>query len=49
MIQNVYLTCEALRLGYCAIGGFCDAYINNLFHFDQNKERMLYLGVLGAT
>ena len=44
--QNVYLQAEALGLSTCAIAGFIDGYVREIFRLSVNKEP-LYLMPIG--
>lgn len=45
--ENIYLVGTALKLGVCAIAGFLDDKINNLFRFNGNDEFVSLLLTVG--
>jgi len=45
--QNLYLTCETLGLGCCAVGAFDDDAVNRLVGADGTEEFALYLAAVG--
>lgn len=46
--QNIYLNCEALNLGCCAIGGFVDDKLNDLLDIDGLNESAIYVFAIGT-
>lgn len=49
LCQNLYLACEALGLGTCAIGAYDQDYMDNLFGFDGKKELSFYMAPIGRV
>lgn len=45
--QNLYLACEAIGAGTCAIGAYDDAAANALFGLDGEEEFAIYLASVG--
>ena len=45
--QNLYLACEDLGLGCCAIGAFFDDAVNELLGLDGREEASIYLSAVG--
>ena len=45
--QNVYLACEAMGLGACAVGGWHDAFIERLLRIDGMRELIVYIMTVG--
>lgn len=45
--QNIYLICEALNIGCCAITGFDDDKLNKLLDIDGLNESVIYAFALG--
>ncbi len=45
--QNLYLACEAVGAGTCAIGAYDDAAVNALFHLDGVDRFVAYLASVG--
>jgi SagB-type dehydrogenase family enzyme len=45
--QNLYLACEAMGAGACAIGAYDDAAVNELFHLDGVGQFVAYLASVG--
>ncbi len=45
--QNLYLACEAVGAGACAIGAYDDAAVNALFHLDGVDRFVAYLAGVG--
>jgi SagB-type dehydrogenase family enzyme len=45
--QNLYLCCEALGLGCCAIAAFDDDAVNKLLDIDGKEEFVIYLATVG--
>jgi len=45
--QNLYLACEDLGLGCCAIGAFFDDAVNELLELDGIEESAIYLSAVG--
>lgn len=45
--QNIYLTCCALKIKCCAVGGFCDKKINDILELDNESEQVLYILAIG--
>jgi len=45
--QNLYLACESLKLGCCAVGAFFDGDVNQLLGVDSNEETAVYLAAVG--
>ncbi len=46
--QNLYLACEALKLGCCAVAAFDDDEVNQLLNIDGKEEFAIYLATVGA-
>ncbi|MDZ7334808.1 MAG: SagB/ThcOx family dehydrogenase [candidate division KSB1 bacterium] len=47
--QNLYLACEALKLGCCAVAAFDDDAVNRLLEVDGKEEFAIYLATVGAV
>ncbi len=47
--QNLYLACEALGLGCCAVGAFFDGEVNQILGVDGEAETAIYLAAAGET
>ena len=47
--QNLYLACEALGLGCCAIAAFDDDAVNQIIGVDGEKELVIYLATVGYS
>jgi SagB-type dehydrogenase family enzyme len=45
--QNLYLACEALGLGCCAIAAFDDDAVNKILDIDGKEEFVIYLATVG--
>jgi len=45
--QNLYLACESLDLGCCAVGAFFDKEANQLIGVDGNEETVIYMAAVG--
>ncbi|MCX6100554.1 MAG: SagB/ThcOx family dehydrogenase, partial [Candidatus Bipolaricaulota bacterium] len=45
--QNLYLACEAIGAGACAIGAYDDAAANALLHPDGAERFVIYLASVG--
>ena len=45
--QNLYLACEALGLGCCAVGAFFDEDVNHLLGVDGENETVVYMAAAG--
>jgi len=45
--QNLYLACEAMGAGACAIGAYDDAATNALLHLDGADRFVIYLASVG--
>lgn len=45
--QNLYLACESLKLGTCAIGAFDTELFNELIDLDSEDEFVIYLSPVG--
>ncbi len=45
--QNLYLACEALGLGCCAVAAFDDDAINKILDIDGKDEFVIYLATVG--
>ena len=45
--QNLYLACEAMGAGACAIGAYDDAAVNQLFRLDGVGQFVAYLSSVG--
>ena len=45
--QNLYLTCEALEIGCCAIAAFNDDAVNKIIDVDGIEEFAIYLATVG--
>jgi len=46
--QNLYLACEALKLGCCAVAAFDDDAVNQLLDVDGKEEFAIYLATVGS-
>jgi nitroreductase len=42
-MQNLYLACEALGLGCCAVAAFDDDAVNEIIDLDGKEEFVIYL------
>lgn len=47
--QNLYLACEALQLGCCAVAAFDDDAVNRLLEIDGKEEFAIYMATVGAV
>lgn len=47
--QNLYLTCEALGLGCCAVAAFDDDAVNKIIDVDGIQEFAIYLATVGSV
>lgn len=45
--QNLYLACEALGLGCCAVAAFDDDAVNKMLDVDGKEEFVIYLATVG--
>jgi SagB-type dehydrogenase family enzyme len=45
--QNMYLACEAIGAGTCAIGAYDQEYLDELLHLDGKDEFSIYLAPVG--
>ena len=45
--QNLYLACESLSLGCCAVGAFFDEEVNKILGVDGENETAVYLAAVG--
>jgi SagB-type dehydrogenase family enzyme len=45
--QNLYLACESLGLGCCAVGAFFDDEANQLLGVEGNEETVIYMAATG--
>ncbi len=45
--QNLYLACEALKIGCCAVAAFDDDAVNQIIGVDGQEEFVIYLAVVG--
>jgi len=45
--QNLYLACEDLGLGCCAVGAFFDDAVDDLIGLDSEDEAAVYLAAVG--
>ena len=45
--QNLYLACEALGLGCCAVAAFDDDAVNKILDIDGKDEFVIYLATVG--
>lgn len=45
--QNMYLACEAIGAGTCAIGAYDQDYLDELLHLDGEDEFAIYLAPVG--
>ena len=45
--QNLYLACESLDLGCCAVGAFFDGEVNQILGVDGENEMAVYLAAVG--
>ncbi|GBE00739.1 nitroreductase family protein [bacterium BMS3Abin08] len=46
--ENLYLACEALGLGTCAIGAFFDDWVNSIIGVDGIEETIIYMATVGS-
>jgi len=46
--QNLYLACEALGLGCCAVAAFDDDAVNEIIGVDGKGEFVVYLATVGC-
>jgi len=47
--QNMYLACEAIGAGTCAIGAYDQEYLDNLLRLDVKDEFTIYLAPVGKV
>jgi len=47
--ENVYLACETLDLGCCAMGAFLDDEVNAVLEIDGKDETAIYLAAVGPA
>jgi len=47
--QNLYLACEALGLGCCAVAAFDDDAVNEIIGVDGKEEFVIYLATVGCV
>lgn len=47
--QNLYLACEALGLGCCAVAAFDDDAVNKILDVDGKEEFVIYLATVGRV
>jgi SagB-type dehydrogenase family enzyme len=47
VLQNVYIACEGVDLGTCAIDAFSDKSMNEVMGLDGKKEFVVYLAPVG--
>ncbi|MDD3243136.1 MAG: SagB/ThcOx family dehydrogenase [Eubacteriales bacterium] len=47
--ENLYLACEALRLGTCGVGAFDRKALDTLFELDGQEEYTIYVAPVGAV
>jgi len=47
LCQNLYLACESLGLGCCAVGAFFDDEVNQLLGVDGKEETVIYMAATG--
>lgn len=47
--QNLYLACEALGLGCCAVAAFDDDAVNEILAIDGKEEFVIYLATVGRV
>ena len=47
--QNLYLACEALGLGCCAVAAFDDDAMNKILDIDGKEEFVIYLATVGSV
>lgn len=47
--QNLYLACEALKLGCCAVAAFDDDAVNRLLGIDGKEEFAIYMATVGTV
>jgi SagB-type dehydrogenase family enzyme len=47
--QNLYLACEALGLGCCAVAAFDDDAVNRILDVDGKEEFAIYLATVGRS
>jgi SagB-type dehydrogenase family enzyme len=47
--QNLYLVCEALGLGCCAVAAFDDDAVNKILDIDGKDEFVIYLATVGSV
>lgn len=45
--QNLYLACEGIECGACALGAFSDEAINSLLNLDGTEQFVIYLAAVG--
>jgi len=45
--QNLYLACEAVSAGCCAIGGYHDDVLNSLLSLDGDERFVIYAAAVG--
>ena len=48
LCQNLYLSCEALKLGTCAIGSYDQEKMDQLIDVDGKKEFTIYMAPVGC-
>jgi SagB-type dehydrogenase family enzyme len=47
--QNLYLACEALGCGTCAIGAYDQEYFDELLELDGEEEFVIYAAPVGRV
>ncbi len=45
--QNLYLACESIECGACAIAGYVQKEFDDLLHIDGEEEYVIYLSAVG--
>jgi len=45
--QNLYIACEAVQCGTCAIGIYDQELIDNMLNLDGENEFIIYLSAVG--
>lgn len=49
LCQNLYLACEAMGLGTCAIGAYDQSAMDNFLRLDGEEEFVIYLAPVGRV
>ncbi len=47
LCQNLYLACESINAGICAIGAYDQEKIDKLLGFDGKDEFTIYVAIVG--